>query len=160
MLKRLILQASILLIASALTNCSKMQEVKQFESNNKWFKLTYPAAWQVEVEDSIYTFTEAGDPSWAFQISAYRAAHDTIPNFSIRAELHLIIKIHPSAQIVVLPNREAVYYTVISDDSLLHVWIIGGKRCKTFCSYTADALAPQHSNFKAAQQIVNSMQIQ
>ena len=149
-----------LLIATALTNCSTMQEANQFESDNKWFKLTYPASWQVELEDGIYTFTDAYDPSWAFQISAYRATHDTIPDFSINEELQTTIESHPKAKIVALPNRKAVYYTERKGSSLLQIWIIGGKRCKAFCSYTADAPAPQNANFKAAQGAVNSMKIQ
>jgi hypothetical protein len=137
-----------------------MQKTKQFESDNKWFKLTYPASWQVELEDGIYTFTEAHSPNWAFQISAYRATHDTVSNFSINEELQSTVKSHPTAEIVDLPSRKAVYYTERKGSSLLQIWIIGGKRCKAFCSYTADAPAHQSSNFKAAQQAVNSMEIQ
>ncbi len=160
MLKRAIIPIVSLLIAAAFTNCSNMQKTKQFESDNKWFKLTYPASWQEELEDGVYTFTEAHDPSWAFQISAYRATYDTIPDFSIDEELQRTVESHPTAKIVVLPNRKAVYYTTVSSPSLIHVWIIGGKRCKTFCSYTADAPASQNANFKAAQEAVNSMEIQ
>lgn len=158
--KRIFLSAASLLIVTALTNCSTMPEVNQFESENKWFKLTYPASWQVELEDGIYTFTEENDPSWAFQVSAYRATNDTIPNFSIQDELQNNIESHPDAEIVTLPNRKAVYYTKHVESSLLHIWIIGGKRCKTFCSYTEDAPASQNVNFTAAQKAVDSMQIQ
>lgn len=160
MLKRVILSATKLLIAAALTNCSNMQEGKRFESANKWFKLTYPASWQIELEDGVYTFTETDDPSWAFQVSAYRATDDTISDFSIRNELQRTIDSHPTAKIVPLLNRRAVYYTERIENSLLHAWIIGGKRCMTFCSYTADASAPQNANFTAAQKAVDSMEIQ
>lgn len=160
MLKRTILPAVSVLIATTLTSCSNLQENKQFEADNKWFKLIYSASWQIELEDGIYTFTEAHDPSWAFQISAYRATHDTIPDFNITEELQRIIKSHPTAKTVALPNRKAVYYAERKDSSLLQIWIIGGKRCKAFCSYTSDAPAPQNANFKAAQRAVNSMEIQ
>ncbi len=149
-----------LFIAVIISSCSNIQEIKHFEPESKWFKLTYPAAWKVELDDSIYTFTEAQDPSWAFQVSAYRAAHDTIPDFSISEELRRIVESHPTAKIVALPSRKAVYYTERKGSSLLQLWIIGGKRCKVFCSYTTDASALQNANFEAAQQTVNSMQIQ
>ena len=160
MLKRTILAACFFLIVAAFTNCSNMQKTKQFESDNKWFKLTYPVSWQVESEDGIYTFTEALDQSWAFQISAYRATHDTIPDFSINEELQSAIENHPTAKIITLPNRKAVYYTERKGSSLLQIWIIGGKRCKAFCSYTADAPATKNANFNASQEAVNSMEIQ
>ena len=160
MLKRTILPAFYFLVAASLTNCSNLQKTKQFEPDNKWFKLIYPASWQVESEDGIYTFTEAHDPSWAFQISAYRATHDTIPDFSISEELQFAIESHPTAKIITLPNRKAVYYTELKGSSLLQIWIIGGKRCKAFCSYTANAPAPKNTNFNASQQAVNSMEIQ
>ncbi len=149
-----------LLIAVAITSCSHMQETKQFEPANKWFKLTYPAAWQVELEDGIYTFTEAHDSSWAFQVSAYKATHDTIPDFSISEELQRVEESHPTAKIVTLPSRKAVHYTEHEGSSLLHIWIIGGKRCKTFCSYTADISASQNANLRAVQHVVNTMSIQ
>lgn len=160
MLKRTILPAFYFLVAATLTNCSNMQKTEQFEPENKWFKLIYPASWQVESEDGIYTFTEAHDPSWAFQISAYRATHDTIPDFSISVELQNTIESHPTAKIIALPNRKAVYYTERKGSSLLQIWIIGGKRCKAFCSYTADVPALQNTNYIASQQAVNSMVIQ
>ena len=160
MLKLIILPIACFFIAATLTNCSNLQKTKQFELDNKWFKLNYPASWQVESEDGIYTFTEAHDPSWAFQISAYRATHDTIPDFSISEELQLAIESHPTAKIITLPNRKAVYYTERKGSSLLQIWIIGGKRCKAFCSYTADAPTPKNANFNASQQAVNSMEIQ
>ena len=149
-----------ILIAVTITSCSNMQETKRFESANKWFKLTYPAAWQVEFDDGIYTFTEAQDPRWAFQVSAYIATQDTILDFSINKELQGIIRNHPTAKIVALPSRQAVHYTERKGSSLLQIWIIGGNRCKAFCSYTADALAIQDANFEAAQHAVDSMQIQ
>lgn len=160
MLKRIIQPAFYFLVVATFTHCSNLQKTKQFEPDNKWFKLIYPAFWHVETEDGIYTFTEAHDPSWAFQISAYRATHDTIPDFSIIEELQLAIESHPTAKIIALPNRKAVYYTERKGTSLLQIWIIGGKRCKAFCSYTADVSAPENANFNASQQAVNSMKIQ
>lgn len=160
MLQRKVLLGTKLLIAAAITSCSTMQETKQFEPNNKWFKLTYPATWQVEPDDEVYTFTEVHDPSWAFQVSAYKATHDTIPDFNVNEELERIVESHPTAKIIALPSRKAVYYIERRDSFLLQIWIIGGKRCKTFCSYTTDTPAPQDANFEAAQQTVNSMQIQ
>ena len=160
MLQRKILSGIKLFIATAITSCSNMRETKQFESTSGWFKLTYPATWQVEPDDGIYIFTEAQDLSWAFQISAYKATHDTIPNFNISEELQHTVEIHPTATIVALPNRKAIYYTECKGSSLLRIWTIGGKRCKVFCSYTADAPASQNANFEAAQQAINSMRIQ
>ena len=160
MLKRTILSAFYFLVAATLTNCFNLQKTKQFEPDNKWFNLTYPASWQVESEDGIYTFTEAHDPSWAFQISAYRATHDTIPDFSISEELQSAIESHPTAKIIALPNRKTVYYTERKGSSLLQIWIIGGKRCKAFCSYTTETPALQNPNYIASQQAVNAMAIQ
>lgn len=146
-----------LLIAVAITSCSHMQETKQFEPESKWFKLTYPTDWQVELEDGIYTFTEVHDPNWAFQVSAYKATHDTIPDFSISDELQRAIENHPTAQIIKLPARKAIYYTERKGSHLLQIWIIGGKRCKSFCSYTAAISALQTANLEAAQQAINTM---
>jgi hypothetical protein len=149
-----------LLITVAITSCSPMQKTKQFEPDSKWFKLNYPPAWQVELEDGIYTFTEAHDPSWAFQVSVYKATHDTIPDFNMSKELQRAVEGHPTAKIITLPTRKALYYTEHKGSHLLQIWIIGGKRCKAFCSYTADISALQNANFEAAQQAINTMTIQ
>ncbi|WP_158022715.1 DUF3805 domain-containing protein [Hymenobacter coccineus] len=137
-----------------------MQETRQFESDNRWFRIIYPKAWQVEFEDGIYTLTKADDSSWAFQISAYKTVNDSIPNFDIDEELQRIVEIHPKAKIVALPNRKAIYYTERRDDSLLYIWIIGGKKCKAFCSYTADASTTQNANLDASRQVINTMKLQ
>jgi hypothetical protein len=160
MLKHTVLPAMKLFITVALTSCSNMQATKIFESPNKWFKLTYPADWQVEYEEGIYTFTATSSSNWAFQVSAYRATDGTTPNFSVREEFQRTVKSHPTAEIVALSNHKAVYYTESRGKSLLYVWITGGKRCKTFCSYTSDLPAPQSPNFTAAQKAVDSIEIQ
>lgn len=136
-----------------------MQTTQQFESANKWFKLTYPTSWQLEVEDGIYTFTNKKDTKWAFQVSAYKMNAKSVPGYSISTDLLHEMESNPSAKIISLSTKKAIYYTKEHDGSIINYWVMGGKRCKALCTFTAD-LPVNKAEFEKAELVIESMKLQ
>lgn len=149
------LLTSLMLLLSY--SCSENN--KSFESPNKWFSLSYPASWQAEYQEGIYTFTDTQDATWAFQVSAYKVSHDSVSDFNITRELQWEKQTHPSAVLVDLKSRKAIYYTEQSKEFTLHYWIVGGKRCKALCTFTTSSIRLP-SAFDRAKNIVGLIILQ
>jgi hypothetical protein len=154
--KHLTIHILVAMIASCSPNPSS---TKNFTDANEWFSLSIPDAWQHELEEEVHTFTNPTNPQWAFQISAYRAMADTVSAFNVTAELQRERPTHPNARIVTLGNRQLVYYTQLREGDVIYCWIVGGKRCKAFCTFTTDT-NKEDDSLGAAMKAIASMTLE
>lgn len=148
------------ILAAVMTSCSSNPSSTQnFTAANGWFQLHIPTAWQHELEEGVYTFTDPANPQWAFQISAYKANADTVPAFNATSELRKERRTHPNAKIVTLGTSQFVYYSQEREDYAMHCWIAGGRRCKAFCTFTMDS-HKENGSLNEAMKAIASMTLE
>lgn len=148
------------ILVGVMASCSPdFSATKDFTALNGWFSLSIPVTWQHDFEENVHTFTDPTNTDWAFQVSAYKTTSDTVPDFSLANEFQKELATHPDARIISVAKKRVVYYTQLREAHLLHCWIVGGKRCKAFCSFTTNS-DKQDSALSETKKAIASMKLE
>lgn len=128
--------------------------MQTFTSKHKLFQLSLPDSWRSEFENNVYTFEH--EESSALQLSA--VFHPGGKQFVLQEEFLNVQKEHPTAQITVLSEYEAIHYglDLVNDKMLQYLWITGYKNVKLLCTLT---IKSEQANQKIDEDYSNAVEI-